>query len=188
MVQAAWAIMERDGTEALSLRKVAAAVGVRHPDTYREFSDKHAIVTEVARQGFERLNAAMVRAAATSDDPRGRLRATGQAYVGFATANPVVFQLMGASIDQRVGPIHPAVRLAAAQAKTTLGQAIETIGSEHIEGQPQAADLGTKIAVAWSMMHGIAMLAIGGQISLDDVEGKAVTQMACTVLYRGLRG
>ena len=67
-VAAALELIAREGAEALTLRRVARAVGVNHAAAYRHFDDKEALLAAVAEQGFvtlaERMTAALADACA----------------------------------------------------------------------------------------------------------------------------
>src|ERR1700728_1330241 len=52
-VSAAFALVAAGGEPALSLRRVAEAVGVAHRSLYNHFADREALVDAVAEAGFE---------------------------------------------------------------------------------------------------------------------------------------
>lgn len=85
-VAAAAAMVAADGAEALSLRKVADAVGVVHRSLYNHFADREALLDAVAETGFGALAARLAEAA----DSDGYVRA----YVGYALENPGLYALM----------------------------------------------------------------------------------------------
>ncbi|MDP3749618.1 MAG: TetR/AcrR family transcriptional regulator [Phenylobacterium sp.] len=74
------------GHEALSLRRVADAVGVAHRSLYNHFSDREGLLDAVAEEGFLRFGR-LLRAARTPDEYVGT-------YVGFALGNPRLYDLM----------------------------------------------------------------------------------------------
>src|SRR6478609_3597060 len=56
LVAAALTRLEADGTEALSLRKLARDAGVNHRAVYRHFPDKLALLARVAEEGWRLLD------------------------------------------------------------------------------------------------------------------------------------
>src|SRR5258708_6887496 len=105
LLDAALALLEKSGVEALTLREGARRVGVTAGAPYHHFADKEAIVASVAEEGFVELGEAMA-AARDAADPASRLGAMGRSYVRFAVAHPAHFRVMfGKMVDV---PRHPA--------------------------------------------------------------------------------
>ncbi|HSN90738.1 MAG TPA: helix-turn-helix domain-containing protein, partial [Anaeromyxobacteraceae bacterium] len=94
LLDGALAVIERDGVSALSLRDLARRLGVSHAAPAHHFTDKMALLAEIAREGFERFGAALGAAAEASPDDDTRLVEIGRAYVGFALAHPATFRVM----------------------------------------------------------------------------------------------
>jgi AcrR family transcriptional regulator len=84
LINAALAVVERDGPGAVSLRELAAQVGVSRAAPYRHFADRDALLAAVAARGFEDLCAIYAVALAGSGTGRERLRASLVAYLDFA--------------------------------------------------------------------------------------------------------
>jgi len=57
LIDAAIALIQEGAIARLSLREVARRVGVSHNASYRHFQDKEALLSAVAVQGFEELQA-----------------------------------------------------------------------------------------------------------------------------------
>ena len=85
-VSAAFALAAEGGGAALSLRRVAEAVGVAHRSLYNHFADREALVDAVAEAGFEAL-ASKLQTAAT----RGEFVKT---YVRFVLDHSNLYQVM----------------------------------------------------------------------------------------------
>ncbi len=144
-------LKDRSAAE-LSLRAVARLAGVSPNAPYRHFSSKDALLAAVAEEGFRRLASAT---AAVSGPPRARLARMGVAYVRFATENPRLYGLMFGPVlrdwDRYEGLVAAAdasfAVVVEAVAKAT-GQDLKTASREAV--------------LAWSAVHGYAMLAIDG--------------------------
>jgi AcrR family transcriptional regulator len=92
---AALALINEAGADALTLRGAAKRAGVSQAAPYRHFRNKEALLAAVAEEGFRAMAEAMGRRAAPHRaDPAGRLRALGRAYVEFATRHPAHFRVM----------------------------------------------------------------------------------------------
>ena len=93
ILQAAWSLVRAEGLAALSMRDLAAAVGMRAPSLYQYFDSKLAIYDAMFGQ-------AMVEALAVVEDGIGArqgreaLRESGRALLLFTTDDPVRTQLL----------------------------------------------------------------------------------------------
>jgi len=74
------------GHDALSLRQVAAAVGVAHRSLYNQFADREALPDAVATVAFARLGSILARAPCAGDYTKK--------CVHFALANRALYALM----------------------------------------------------------------------------------------------
>jgi len=86
ILQAASEAFEREGLEGLSMRKLAAAVGLTPMALYRHFADKQALVDAITLQGLETWRARLERVEAR--DPRDWLEAMSTAFLDFALEAP----------------------------------------------------------------------------------------------------
>ena len=99
ILDAAWTLCRRHGLAGLSLRDLAAEVGMRAPSLYSYFASKEAIYDAMFAEGQRQLIdhlAFLPREGGTRDD----LHAGSRAFFEFCTADPVRYQLM----FQRVVP------------------------------------------------------------------------------------
>jgi AcrR family transcriptional regulator len=87
---AARELLEQEGPDGLSMRKVAARLGIQAPSLYKHLPDKQALENAVISMGFEE-QAAVFEEALDSDDP---LRALAGVYRSYAQAHPHLYRLM----------------------------------------------------------------------------------------------
>jgi len=93
IVAAGRRLLEERGTDALTMRDVADAVGVRTPSLYKRVRGRSDLVRLILENVADELTAEL-DAAASGGDPVADLRAMTAAYRGFAHANPVAYTLM----------------------------------------------------------------------------------------------
>jgi AcrR family transcriptional regulator len=93
LLDAAAALLEESGPDALSVRRIAAAAGVAPMGIYNHFESKSGIIEALFVQGFERLRAALVSLEAI-EDPLEALLEGGRCYRALALAHPMAYQLM----------------------------------------------------------------------------------------------
>ena len=93
ILDAAADLLEKEGPDALSVRRIATAAGVAPMGVYNHFDSKGGIVEALFVQGFERLAEAL-DAIADIADPYDALREGGRRYRALALAHPMVYQVM----------------------------------------------------------------------------------------------
>lgn len=94
IVAAAWELCRESGLAGLSLRELAARVGMRAPSLYSYFPSKHAIYDAMFRQGYEQLAEATEAHERVSASGRDSLKAGARAFFRFSTSDPVRYQLL----------------------------------------------------------------------------------------------
>lgn len=159
LLEAAIRLIAEVGPTAFTLREVARRAGVSHNAPYRHFRDRDDLMAAVAAEGFRELTQAMVDAAGRRTDALDRLKRAGLSYVAFALRRPEHFTVMfDAPISKRK---HPDSAAAAEQAFGTLMSFVK--GCQDA-GQLPSGDFRQMALLAWTMVHGIAKLAITGRL------------------------
>ncbi|MFN2323272.1 MAG: TetR/AcrR family transcriptional regulator [Trueperaceae bacterium] len=164
VVEAAIHLLETKGPDAVTLRAVAAAVGVSHMAPYRHFASKDLLLAAVAERGFDELSDGMERAAGDVAPALARLRAFGHGYVGFALRRPALYRLMfGAKAVDHDRP----AGLTRAGARA-YGFCADTVAAVLERGGPVDPERHRALTVAtWSLVHGLALLLIDAQVVPD---------------------
>jgi AcrR family transcriptional regulator len=88
-ITAALVLTEEGGPEAVTMRAVAARVGIDHRAIYRHFDDREGLLAEVAARGFADLLEAMQAAGSKPD-----LKRDFEVAIRFALARPELYALM----------------------------------------------------------------------------------------------
>ncbi|MEB3292420.1 MAG: TetR/AcrR family transcriptional regulator [Synechococcales bacterium] len=184
LIEATIALILEEGVSQLSLRQVAKRVGVSHNAPYRHFVDKDALLAAVAAQGFQALQMAMETA--SQPLPIGsaqRLTAIGVAYVQFAIAQPAYYRLMFGDYRCDVSQ-NSALGEASQQAFNVLMTTIQEGQAAGVFRGEKAIDLAR---VAWSMVHGQAMLALNQKLQIQPGEElEAFLRFSSAMLIHGL--
>ncbi len=167
LVSAAVARVEEVGAEHVSLRAVAAEVGVSPSAAYHHFADKDALLGEVAVQGLSQLVVAVsaeVEAipAGTKEAARLRFRAAGQAYVSFALSHPQLFRVAFSPycLDK---PGVPTTDDGSVPILSALLNDLVSTGGMNAAVRDDSED------VFVATLHGLATLALQGMIPADRV-------------------
>jgi len=175
LLEEALELIGREGPSAVSLRSLARRLGVSHAAPANHFPDKAALFTAVATEGFELLGAAITEAAdqAGPDATAGqRFRAAGRAYTGFALAHPAHFAVMW-----RRDLLHTDDPALAAAGDATFALLLAAVRDVQAEGWAAGADPQTVAFLAWSVVHGLATLWLGGSLDhaqrpFDEIAGE----------------
>ena len=180
LLSAGEVLLQQHGPGGLSLREVARVAGVSHAAPYRHFRDKAALLQALAGRGYERLRDAIRAAAAqVPHGPEQQLIAAGIAYVRLAVDKPAITQLMfsGTLDPAQTGPSGEA-------AFAALQDIIEAGIKAGVFRQRESRELAL---VAWTSMHGLAMLITAGLLDVDSSDKAAldalVGSVASNVIY-----
>jgi|KBSMisStandDraft_5_1062788.scaffolds.fasta_scaffold18508_5 AcrR family transcriptional regulator len=154
-----------EGVAGLTLREVGHRLGVSRTALYRHFSDKSSLLAAVARDGFQRFAADLRQAWLDGGETRRGLDLMGVAYVRFAVANPAHYRVMFGDY-RRLCAKDPDLQADAARSFDVLLQALIALqaGGDIRRDEPR------RLAhFIWAIVHGIAMLAIDGQLGPEPV-------------------
>ncbi|HEY3061493.1 MAG TPA: TetR/AcrR family transcriptional regulator [Chloroflexota bacterium] len=146
IVEAARRILEHEGEPALTMRRLADAIGIRAPSLYKHFPDKAAVELALMEIGLREAGAALASAVHSSCD---RLAALATAYHRFAIDHPHLYRLM------TTRPL-PRERLAPGVEAAAVAPLLVAVGG----------DLNTARAL-WGMAHGLALLELDGRLPPD---------------------
>ncbi|MEU0397174.1 TetR/AcrR family transcriptional regulator [Streptomyces sp. NPDC006208] len=178
------------GTSAVALIRIAKSLGMSGPALYRYFDSRDALLTELVRDAYDDLTAAVrhaasgIRAQAT---PRSRLHTLVDAYRTWAVAQPHRYLLIqGTPVPgctaapdttdraraamtpflaafgaaEPTGSVQPVVDQVTAW--TRQDPAVAAWAAEH---SPSPGTALAGVVLAWSHMHGAVSLEVSGQCS-----------------------
>jgi AcrR family transcriptional regulator len=93
ILAAAWDLARRDGLAALSLRELAASVGMRAASLYHYFPSKNALYDAMYAQGIQQSADRMLESP-PGRDPHETLRNLVRTFVDNAMSDPVRYELL----------------------------------------------------------------------------------------------
>ena len=173
-------ILESEGPDGLSVRRIAAAAGVAPMGVYNHFESKFGIVEALFIQGFERLSEAMATIA-DIEDPYEALREAGRRYRALALAQPMVYQVMFLRPVPGFEPSDDALVIAAA-AFDSLVAAVQRAMSAGVIADASPTETAQLI---WASIHGWVSLELMGIGFVEDQS--AGYDRVCQSMLRGLR-
>jgi len=147
IVRVARGLLESDGPEALTMRRLADQLGIRAPSLYKHFPNKAALEVAIIIDGFQEAAEQFEAATDAAVDPLGSFAAT---YRAFAKAHPHVYRLMTERpLPREQLPEGLEARTAAPLLRAT--------------GDPVRA------RAAWAFMHGLTLLELNDRLPADEL-------------------
>lgn len=183
ILSAAWNLVEQEGWQALSIRKIADAIEYSAPVIYDHFQNKEAILLEFTRKGFQLLNKELESSVLVTPDAAQQLERLAHTYWHFAFSNTEYYQLMyglGMPSCETVKQIPELSRF------TDL--LLEPIRNVIASGKNPSADAWLKLHTFWSMLHGLISINMMGKDKQADDRQHAVLQDFLNSFVQGLRG
>lgn len=162
------------GPDAVVLREATRRVGVSANAAYRHFSDRDALLDEVvsmaqalaadtmADEVDRQVGAVAEKGADEGESAQARLRAVGIGYLRFAMEQPGLFRAAFAvPTDLRRAASPDAAGRGGRTPYQLLGDALDAMLDSGVlpESQRPGAE-----ALAWSTVHGLAMLTLEGPL------------------------
>ncbi|WP_052409367.1 TetR/AcrR family transcriptional regulator [Paraburkholderia oxyphila] len=180
ILDAARRIVTRDGLHALSMRKLAVAIGYSPAALYLYFESRDAIARALGREGFAQLLAHLEPLGAIGD-PRERLHALAHGYVAFACAHRQAYRLMyaeagegGRSGTQAVGraarretdaSLAPATQddvLSCEEAGRVVALFTDALAAAGLLRQGVPGESALLARALWAMLHGVVAFSLIG--------------------------
>ena len=161
LIAEATKMLTTDGVDALSMRKLADAVGVSRTALYHHFKDKNALLCALAKQGFLRWREEAENIFAQPNvDEYVKVKQFVHDYICYAADNPQLYDLMfGRTIWKNAVPTeelksvaYPSFQFQVEMTKRWQKQGI----------MPKSEDSLRLAQVTWGTLHGIARLLIDG--------------------------
>ncbi|MBV8462470.1 MAG: TetR/AcrR family transcriptional regulator [Acidimicrobiales bacterium] len=179
LLEAAADLLEREGPEALSVRRIAAAAGVAPMGVYNHFSSKSGIIEALFVQGFERLGAAM-STLRDVDDPLEAMSEGCRRYRALALAHPRVYELMFLAPVPGFAPSDAAMMVALAAFEGLVSAVRRAMAA----GALAVDDPTTVAQMVWSAIHGWMALELADMSFVADQD--AAADRLSGILLRGL--
>jgi AcrR family transcriptional regulator len=180
LLDAAAVLLEEEGPESLSVRRIAAAAGVAPMGVYNHFASKSGIIEALFVQGFERLSEAMVTLGEIGD-PLEALLEAGRRYRALALAHPMAYQLM---FLRAVPGFEPSDDAKATAARAFDGLVV-AVRRAMRDGAIEEGDPEMTAQMLWAGVHGWASLELGGMGFVEDQDAGA--EHLCRTIVEGLK-
>lgn len=178
LVDAAEAVLVREGPGAVTVRAVAAEAGVAPMGVYNRFGSKEGLVEALLIRGFDGLRDAV--ASRGELDPIERLRRSGVRYREFALAHPEHYAIMFGRV---LSPGEGSRELVDC-AGGAFGELVGHVATGMAAGRLRPGDARVVAQQIWSSVHGAVTLEIGRHVLVPDPEATYLAMLE--LLVRGL--
>jgi len=168
LLQSAAHLLETEGPDALSVRRIAAAAHVAPMGVYNHFDGKHGVVEALWVDAFDRLRATM-ESLEEVDDPGEALIEGFRRYRALALAHPMAYRLM--FLDTVPG-FEPSVE-AAWSAANSFQALVAAVRRAAAAGAVADGDPVQTAQVVWAAVHGWVSLELDGMVFLSDADAGA---------------
>lgn len=159
VIDEALRIIAASGPEQLTLRGIAAAIGVSHTAPRHHFGSRDGLLTAIATEGFDGLADALI----STRESGGSFLDVGVTYVEFGTSHPAHFAVMFA----------PDLLLDDPDLTRASGRAFGELrgGVDALAAGGRFDDAHAAVVAGWSLVHGLTTLALTGNLERANLTG-----------------
>ncbi|WEG09116.1 TetR/AcrR family transcriptional regulator [Microbacterium horticulturae] len=152
IVDVARQIAEDEGWPAVTVRRLADAIGFSQPILYRHFPrGRDEIVERVVIAGYAGLADVLAEPSGEGSSP---VRALIERYLAFAREHPALYEAMASSDTEIV--------FASDKTPEELRRAFDTVVA--VVAAARADDAEVRAELLWSMLHGVSRFAAHGRL------------------------
>ncbi|MBL4785633.1 MAG: TetR/AcrR family transcriptional regulator [Cohaesibacteraceae bacterium] len=159
-------ILDSEGPDALTLRRLAVEAGVSRSTPYLYFKDKAALKDAMQVEGFIMLTSAYKKALEGLTHNRMRMKSLGDTYVAFALAHPELYELIFLTKSRRAPMSDKLAKVVDAYCVLTEEPMQAAWDAGELSMEPERLN-----KVLWVSLHGLLSLnragVIGGQSDFE---------------------
>lgn len=180
---AARQLLDEEGTEAVTMRRVATSVGITAMAVYRHYADRAALLNALADEGFEEL-AVELRQLHLSGDLEEQLIKVLDIFLDHALEKPKLFELM--FLKPREGARRYPQDFKAGKSPTAnLSAKLLKQGMD--SGYFREDDVWEIVFETGALIQGLAMLYLGGRMDMSPSRFKAFCHRSLRRYIHGIR-
>jgi AcrR family transcriptional regulator len=175
-------LLEREGADAVSMRRVAEAVGITPMAIYRHFANREDLLKRISDDAFAEV--AQAWSAQTQDgDLLAALRHSMENYLDFAFEHPHLFDYSFSVPRSDARRFPDDFR---ARHSPTLNVVADLLSEGICCGLLREADPWDLAMTLWAHAHGLIALYRAGRFSFDQAQFRAFYLQSFGVLFDGI--
>lgn len=187
---AARRLLDKEGAEAVTMRRVAAAVGITAMAVYRHYPDRKGLLNALADEGFDELAERLTAARTTGGGRRStrsiedRLTRVLDVNLMFALEKPRLFELM--FLTPREGARQYPRDFVAGKSPTANLMA-ELVEEGMASGYFLKSDVWAIVFETGALLQGLMMLYLGGRVDMSATRFRAFCHQSLRRYMHGIR-
>jgi AcrR family transcriptional regulator len=180
---AARGLLDKDGAEGVTMRKVAGVVGITPMALYRHYPNRDGLLNTLANTGFVELAAKLTGLRLTGKIERQLLKIH-DVFVDYALDYPRLFELMFLTKREGARQYPEDFRMGRSPTATVsadvIARAMET-------GYFRKDDVWEIVFESGALLQGLVMLYLGGRMAMSPVEFRAFVHRSLGRYLNGIR-
>ena len=179
---AARRLLDREGADALTMRRIAKSVGITPMALYRHYQDRASLLNALADQGFAELTAELA-GRRFSGNIEKRLMEMADIYLDHALENPRLFELMFLQPREGARKFPQDFK---AGLSPTANRMVEVIEEGMKSGYFREDDAWDITFEMGALSHGLIMLYLGGRMGVSADKFRVVYRRAFRRYIHGI--
>jgi AcrR family transcriptional regulator len=179
----ALSILEKEGPEAVSMRRVAEAVGITPMAIYHHFPSRETLLKTITDREFAKL-LSYIQARPLNGGVEDRLHAVMEGYVDYALARPRIFDFVFSRPRPGARQFPKDFR---ARRSPTLNPVADLLAAEMERDFLKKDDVWEVAFALWAHVHGYVMLYRAGRVALSQKEFRKLLHRSIRRFLHGLK-
>jgi AcrR family transcriptional regulator len=180
---AARRLLDQEGAEGVTMRKVAAAVGITPMALYRHYPNRDGLLNTVADSGFVELAAKLAELRLAGRIDRQLLKIL-DVFLDHAFNNPRLFELMFLTKREGARQYPEDFRM---RRSPTANASADVIAGAMETGYFRKDDVWEIVFETGALMQGLIMLYLGGRMAMSPPEFRAFCHRSFGRYFNGIR-
>lgn len=176
-------ILEREGPDAVSMRRVAQAVGITPMAIYHHFPNREALLNFVVDREFEKF-LGYIEARPRRGPVESRLLGSMDSYISYAFDRPRIFDYVFSQPRPNARRYPDDFR---ARRSPTLNPIADLVAQAMESGYLRRDDVWEIALELWAHTHGYVTLYRGGRFALSEAQFRALVRRSLRRMIHGLK-
>jgi AcrR family transcriptional regulator len=183
IAETALELLETGGEDGVSMRRVAAAVGITPMAIYHHFADRRALLNFVVDREFTKYSESL-QATPRRGTYESQILTCMDAYIDYAFAHPRIFDYVFAEPRPGARRFPEDFR---ARRSPTLNPVADLLQKAMEAGYLKQDDVWELAMELWAHTHGYISLYRGGRFDLPEKEFRALVRRSIRRMIHGLK-
>lgn len=183
IVEEALRILEQEGPDAVSMRRIAKAVGITPMAIYHYFPNREALLRHVTDAEFDKLNE-FANARGHRGSVQTKMIRIMDGYIDYALARPRLFDYVFSRPREGARRFPDDFR---ARKSPTLNPVADIIAGAMEDGKLRRDDVWEIALETWALAHGYLGLYLAGRFNLTEEQFRELVHRSMRRLLDGLK-